>query len=189
MTCHKILTASYFIFNISELDRYIADFKGGNFPLSVVTSYRNCSKKKGESAAWRKVSTSPRKKSVHSSAQSWSKKEENVEGVQSKNIFQENSNKMASLTKKGLEDDPLNMDQRLSLGSDDEVDLVQELQSMCSSKSESDISKIVSSKDELMVMISNSQKDPVLSTSIISANTSAPQQVQDKLPCTEFMGV
>nr|XP_056701985.1 cortactin-binding protein 2 isoform X1 [Euleptes europaea] len=159
-----------------ELDKYIADFKGGNFPLSVVSSYKNCSKKKGESTAWRKVSTSPRKKSVHSSAQSWSKKDENVEGVKSKNIFQQNGNKMASLTKNCLEDDPLSIDQRLSLGSDDEVDLVQELQSMCSSKSESDISKIVSSKDELMMMISNSQKDPVFSANIISANTSAPQQ-------------
>lgn len=36
----------------------------------------------------------------------------------------------------------LNLDQRLSLGSDDEADLVKELQSMCSSKSESDISKV-----------------------------------------------
>lgn len=36
----------------------------------------------------------------------------------------------------------LNLEQRLSLGSDDEVDLVQELQSMCSSKSEPDISKV-----------------------------------------------
>lgn len=36
----------------------------------------------------------------------------------------------------------LNLEQRLSVGSDDEVDLVQELQSMCSSKSEPDISKV-----------------------------------------------
>lgn len=36
----------------------------------------------------------------------------------------------------------LNLEQRLSLGSDDEVDLVQELQSMCSSRSEPDISKV-----------------------------------------------
>lgn len=36
----------------------------------------------------------------------------------------------------------LNLEQRLSLGSDDEIDLVQELQSMCSSKSEPDISKV-----------------------------------------------
>ncbi|KAJ7424708.1 hypothetical protein BTVI_05512 [Pitangus sulphuratus] len=58
----------------------------------------------------------------------------------------------------------LHLDQRLSIGSDDEVDLVQELQSMCSSKSEPDISKIADSKDELL-MFSNSQNIPVFSVS------------------------
>lgn len=164
----------------AELDEYIADFKGGNFPLSMVSSYKNGPKKRGESIAWRKVSTSPRKKSGHSTAQSWNKKEENVQGLKSKNILQENGNKVASLPKKPLEDDSLrvlNLEQRLSLGSDDEVDLVQELQSLCSSKSESDISKIVDSKEELMMMmISSSVKDPVHSANIINANTSASQQ-------------
>nr|XP_034983262.1 cortactin-binding protein 2 isoform X5 [Zootoca vivipara] len=163
----------------AELDRYIADFKGGNFPFSMVSNYKNCPKKRGDSIAWRKVSTSPRKKSGHLSAQSWSRKEENAEGVKSKNILQENGNKMASLTKKRLEDDPLsalNLEQRLSVGSDDEVDLVQELQSICLSKSESDISKIVDSKDELVVMINTSQKDPVFSANVIKAKTSASQQ-------------
>uniref|UniRef100_A0A8D2Q6F3 Cortactin-binding protein 2 n=1 Tax=Varanus komodoensis TaxID=61221 RepID=A0A8D2Q6F3_VARKO len=129
----------------AELDRYIADFKGGNFPLSMVSNYKNCPKKRGESTAWRKVSTSPRKKAGHSSAQSWSKKEENAEGVKTKNILQGNGNKTASLTKANLEDDllsTLNLEQKLSLGSDDEVDLVQELQNICLSKSESDISKV-----------------------------------------------
>lgn len=42
----------------------------------------------------------------------------------------------------------LNLEQRLSLGSDDEADLVKELQSMCSSKSESDISKVSRSRGE-----------------------------------------
>ena len=44
----------------------------------------------------------------------------------------------------------LNLEQRLSLGSDDEADLVQELQSMCSSKSESDISKVSGTKGEVV---------------------------------------
>ncbi|XP_062838466.1 cortactin-binding protein 2 isoform X2 [Anolis carolinensis] len=163
----------------AELDQYIADFKGGNFPLSMVSTYKNGPKKRGEGIAWRKVSTSPRKKSGNSSSQSWSKKEENIEGVKAKNILQENGNRMASLTRKNTEDDPLsvlNLEQKLSLGSDDEVDLVQELQSICLSKSESDISKIVDSKDDLIKMISTSQKDPVLSANIINANTSASQQ-------------
>uniref|UniRef100_A0A8D0C1X9 Cortactin-binding protein 2 n=1 Tax=Salvator merianae TaxID=96440 RepID=A0A8D0C1X9_SALMN len=162
----------------AELDRYVTDFKGGNFPLSMVSNYKNCSKKKGENTAWRKVNTSPRKKSGHLSSQSWNKNEENTEGVKSKNVLQKNGNKMTSLTKKSLEDDPLSMlslEQRLSLSSDDEADLVQELQSMCLSKSESDISKIVDSKDESM-MINPSQMDPVFSADFVNANTSAAQQ-------------
>ncbi|XP_066175076.1 cortactin-binding protein 2 [Sylvia atricapilla] len=146
-----------------ELDNYIADFKGGNFPLSVASSYKNCSKKRGENASWRKVSTSPRKKS----GQSWNKQETNTEGIKSKIMLQPNCKKRASLTTKSSGKEhlrTLNLEQRLSVGSDDEVDLVQELQSMCSSKSEPDISKIADSKDELL-MFSNSQNIPVFSAS------------------------
>ncbi|XP_069707057.1 cortactin-binding protein 2 isoform X3 [Phaenicophaeus curvirostris] len=151
----------------TELDKYIADFKGGNFPLSVVSSYKNCSKKRGENASWRKVSTSPRKKSGHLSSQSWNKQETNTEGIKSKTMVQPNCKKRASLATKSSEKEQLrtlNLEQRLSLGSDDEVDLVQELQSMCSSKSEPDISKIADSKDELL-MFNNSQNSPVFSAS------------------------
>nr|XP_009941759.1 PREDICTED: cortactin-binding protein 2 [Opisthocomus hoazin] len=149
----------------TELDNYIADFKGGNFPLSVVSSYKNCSKKRGENASWRKVSTSPRKKAGHLSSQSWNKQETNTEGIKSKTMLQPNCKKRASLATKSSEKDQLrtlNLEQRLSLGSDDEVDLVQELQSMCSSKSEPDISKIADAKNELL-MFNNSQNNPVFS--------------------------
>uniref|UniRef100_A0A8C3L5G8 Cortactin-binding protein 2 n=1 Tax=Chrysolophus pictus TaxID=9089 RepID=A0A8C3L5G8_CHRPC len=151
----------------TELDNYIADFKGGNFPLSMVSSYKNCSKKRGENASWRKVSTSPRKKSGHLSSQSWNKQDTSSEGIKSKTVLQPNCKKRASLATKSSEKDQLrtlNLEQRLSLGSDDEVDLVQELQSMCSSKSEPDISKIADSKDALL-MFSNSQNNPVFSAS------------------------
>lgn len=53
--------------------------------------------------------------------------------------------RFSELCVRSLENDlslTLNLDQRLSLCSDDEADLVKELQSMCSSKSESDISKV-----------------------------------------------
>ncbi|XP_067420356.1 cortactin-binding protein 2 isoform X2 [Emydura macquarii macquarii] len=163
----------------TDLDRYIADFKGGNFPLSMVSTYKNCNKKRGENASWRKVSTSPRKKSGHSSSQSWSKQEANTEGIKTKNKLQQNGTKMTSLIKKSSENEQLkvlNLEQRLSLGSDDEVDLVQELQSMCSSKSESDISKIADSKDELM-MFSSSQIDPIFSAS--STNPSKTMSQKD----------
>ncbi|XP_010186532.1 PREDICTED: cortactin-binding protein 2-like [Mesitornis unicolor] len=82
-------------------------------------------------------------------------------------MLQPNCKKRASLATKSSEKDQLrmlNLEQRLSLGSDDEVDLVQELQSMCSSKSEPDISKIADSKDELL-MFNNSQNNPVFSAS------------------------
>ncbi|CAM5085393.1 unnamed protein product [Eretmochelys imbricata] len=162
----------------TDLDRCIADFKGGNFPLAMVSSYKNCNKKRGENASWRKVSTSPRKKSGHSSSQSWSKQEANTEGIKTKNMLQQNCNKMASLIKNSSENEQLkvlNLEQRLSLGSDDEVDLVQELQSMCSSKSESDISKIADSKDEL-VMFRSSQIDPIFSASSTNPSKSVSQK-------------
>ncbi|XP_023984530.1 cortactin-binding protein 2 isoform X2 [Physeter macrocephalus] len=136
----------------AELDQHTADFKGGSFPLSIVSSYNSCSKKK-ESGAWRKVSTSPRKKSGRFSSPTWNKPDLSEEGIKNKTILQLNCNRNASLSKqKSLENDlslTLNLDQRLSLGSDDEADLVKELQRMCSSKSESDISKIADSGDDL----------------------------------------
>ena len=57
-------------------------------------------------------------------------------------VFEKHS---SGLCVRSLENDlsvTLTLDHRLSLGSDDEADLVKELQSMCSSKSESDISKV-----------------------------------------------
>ncbi|XP_070368487.1 cortactin-binding protein 2 isoform X4 [Equus asinus] len=137
----------------AELDQHTADFKGGSFPLSLVSSYNSCSKKKGESGAWRKVSTSPRKKSSRFSSPTWNKPDLSEEGIKNKTISQLNCNRNASLSKqKSFENDlslTLSLDQRFSLGSDDEADLVKELQSMCSSKSESDISKIADSRDDL----------------------------------------
>ncbi|KAK9399562.1 cortactin-binding protein 2 [Crotalus adamanteus] len=166
----------------SEIELYIADFKGGNFPLSMVSNYKNCPKKKGENVAWRKANTSPRKKSHYSSAQSWSKPEGSAEvGIKSNNLLKENGNKMSSLEKKSPRDDPLK--QRLSICSDDEVDLLQELQSICLSKSESDISKIIDLEDELLLTISTPQKDPVFSANIRNTNTSASHQDENLGVC------
>ncbi|XP_006859378.1 PREDICTED: cortactin-binding protein 2 [Chrysochloris asiatica] len=136
----------------AELDQYIADFKGGSFPLSIVSSYSSFGKKK-ENGTWRKVSTSPRKKSGRFSSPTWGKPDLSGEGIKNKAIVQANCRRNAALSRqKCLENElplTLNLDQRLSLGSDDEADLVKELQSMCSSKSESDISKIADSRDDL----------------------------------------
>ncbi|XP_039716563.1 cortactin-binding protein 2 isoform X4 [Pteropus medius] len=136
----------------AELDQHTADFKGGNFPLSIVSSYNSYSKKKGESGAWRKASTSPRKKSGRFSSPTWNKLDLNEEGINNTTTSQLNFNRNSLSKQKSLENDlssTLNLNQRLCLGSDDEADLVKELQSMCSSKSESDISKIADSRDDL----------------------------------------
>lgn len=53
----------------------------------------------------------------------------------------------------------MNLDQRLYLGSDDEADLVKELQSMCSSKSESDISKVSSTTGRTLNGSTQQQRD------------------------------
>ncbi|XP_063783291.1 cortactin-binding protein 2 [Pseudophryne corroboree] len=126
----------------SDIEQYIADFKGGNFSLSMSPTYKSGGKKKGENGAWRKVSTSPRKKSNLNS--SWNTAEEREKGGMSKNELKNGSNS-SSITKKSLVGDhprSLHVEQRLSVGSDDEVDLVKELRAMCSSKSEPDITKI-----------------------------------------------
>ncbi|XP_069925918.1 cortactin-binding protein 2 isoform X1 [Oryctolagus cuniculus] len=137
----------------AELDQHTADFRGGSFPLSIVSSYNSCSKKKGESGAWRKVSTSPRKKSGRFSSPIWNEPDLSPGGIKNKAISQLNCGRNTSLSKqKSLENElslTLNLDQRFSLGSDDAADLVKELQSMCSSKSESDLSKIADSREEL----------------------------------------
>ncbi|XP_004389686.1 cortactin-binding protein 2 [Trichechus manatus latirostris] len=153
----------------AELDQYIADFKGGSFPLSIVSSYSSCGKKKVENGAWRKVSTSPRKKSGRIASPAWSKPDLSDEGIKNKTVSQPSCNRNASLSKqKCLENDlslTLNLDQRLYLGSDDEADLVKELQTMCSSKSESDISKIADSRDDLRRFIS-SRNSPAFSATV-----------------------
>ncbi|XP_032955008.1 cortactin-binding protein 2 isoform X2 [Rhinolophus ferrumequinum] len=153
----------------AELDQHTADFKGGSFPLSIVSSYNCCSKKKGENGTWRKVSTSPRKKSGHFSSPTWNKPDLNEEGIRNTTTSQLNCNRNASLSKqKSLENDlssTLTLDQKLYLGSDDEADLIKELQSMCSSKSESDISKIADSRDDLR-RFDSSRNNPTFSATV-----------------------
>ncbi|KAK2504767.1 hypothetical protein MC885_003335 [Smutsia gigantea] len=187
----------------AELDQHTADFKGGSFPLSIVSSYSSCSKKKGESGAWRKVSTSPRKKSGRFSSPTWNKPDQVEEGkggghatskyvgtrdvvseckcVKNKTLSQLNCNRNASLSKqKSLENDlslTLNLDQRLSLGSDDETDLVKELESMCSSKSESDISKIADFRDDLR-RFDSAKNNPAFSATVNNPRKPVSQKVR-----------
>ncbi|KAM4747543.1 cortactin-binding protein 2 [Rhinophrynus dorsalis] len=149
----------------NDLEQYIDDFKGGNFPLSMSSTYKAGGRKKGENAGWRKVSTSPRKKSNNQSS-SWSKPDGKQEGEAPKN--EEKKRNITSLTrKKSLEGNHprlLNMEQRLSAGSDDEGDLVKELRTMCSSKSEPDISKIAE-LDNCLAIFKSPSKDQISANS------------------------
>ncbi|PIO16257.1 hypothetical protein AB205_0048790 [Aquarana catesbeiana] len=142
----------------NDVEQCLADFKGGHFSLSMSSTYKPGGKKKGENGAWRKVSTSPRKKSNLNS--SWSQDEARQEGGISKNDLKPASS--SSLTKqKSLEcvhPKTLHMEQRLSAGSDDEMDLVKELRAMCSSKSEPDITKIAD-LDNCLVIFKNPPND------------------------------
>ncbi|CAH2278105.1 cortactin-binding 2 [Pelobates cultripes] len=144
----------------NDLEQYIADFKGGHAPMSMSSTYKPGGKKKVENGAWRKVSTSPRKKSSHLT--SWSKPEEKQEERALSNV-----KKQGDITpqnrKRSFGNDrtrSLNSDQRLSVGSDDEVDLVKELQTMCSSKSEPDITKIAD-LDSCLVIFKNPTNDQI----------------------------
>ncbi|KAG8439812.1 hypothetical protein GDO86_005831 [Hymenochirus boettgeri] len=130
--------------SINDLHQHIPDFKGGNFSLSVSSAYQSGGRKKGQSGAWRKVSTTPRKKSKCPPV-SWNKPEEKNEAVERLRDDVKQRAIVSLAKRKALERDKprlLYMEQSLSIGSDDEVDLVKELRTMCSSKSEPDISKI-----------------------------------------------
>uniref|UniRef100_A0A672MM78 Cortactin-binding protein 2 n=1 Tax=Sinocyclocheilus grahami TaxID=75366 RepID=A0A672MM78_SINGR len=100
-----------------------APSKGGCFPLSTIGSaYRKGGRKGRDNGAWRRANTSPRKKGSPASGRSscCSLREGEV------------SCRLSDGVAVGL-----------SLCSDDETDLIRELQTMCASKSEPDISKVI----------------------------------------------
>uniref|UniRef100_A0A3P8Y7E1 Cortactin-binding protein 2 n=1 Tax=Esox lucius TaxID=8010 RepID=A0A3P8Y7E1_ESOLU len=102
-----------------EIDRLLLEFQGGNFPLSAIGSCKGTGGRKGrDSGMWRRASTNPRKKG--NAASSWS---------------------CGGSLREGADEalDPVS----LSLCSDDETDLIRELQTMCSSRSEPDISQVL----------------------------------------------
>nr|XP_057930598.1 cortactin-binding protein 2 isoform X2 [Doryrhamphus excisus] len=115
------------------LPRHVV-FKGGAFPLATIGSFKG--RKCRDGAKLRRSNTSPRKKG--GSATSWGSFREgsvsttDVSCIANGNIHRESSS-------------------GLSLFCDDETDLIRELQSMCSSRSEPDIRQISVSKDDIIV--------------------------------------
>ncbi|XP_066561239.1 cortactin-binding protein 2 isoform X2 [Amia ocellicauda] len=135
----------------ADIDGHLSEFQGGSFPLSVLGTYKGSGKKSRECGSWRKVNTSPRKKGPLT--QAWSGASTLREGSQSKTDLDIHfGRKKSNLQQSDHEQSrSLGLDQRFSLCSDDENDLMQELQNMCSSKSEPDISKIAHTKEDFIV--------------------------------------
>ncbi|KAK2842717.1 hypothetical protein Q5P01_012917 [Channa striata] len=129
-----------------EMDRYLLEFRGGTFPLSFLGSYKGSSgggsRKGRDSNKLRRSNTSPRKKG--SPALNWSCGGSFREGSLS-------STDVSLVTNGNVQRETIG----LSVFSDDETDLIRELQNMCSSKSEPDISKISRAKDDLILFTSS----------------------------------
>ncbi|XP_061085413.1 LOW QUALITY PROTEIN: cortactin-binding protein 2-like [Conger conger] len=103
-----------------DIDEHLPAFQGGSFPLLSLNPNKGGAKKGRDTSGWRKASTSPRKKG--SPAPSWRTGGTLREGL------------LCSSDSSGLREDG-----QLSLCTDD---LIQELQAMCSSRSEPDVSKV-----------------------------------------------
>ncbi|KAJ8261946.1 hypothetical protein GJAV_G00160300 [Gymnothorax javanicus] len=128
-----------------EIDKHLAEFRGSRFPLSALGSYKGGGRRKGrDSAAWRRANTSPRKKSS-SPLSAWGSGGGLREGSLSSNDLLSNGKSVTPQSCAGEEPT------RFSLVSDDETDLMLQLQTMCSSKSEPDIRKIPPSCEDFIM--------------------------------------
>ncbi|KAG7522929.1 cortactin-binding protein 2 [Solea senegalensis] len=139
-----------------EIDRYLLEFRGGTLPMSAIGSYKGSSSGGGggggrrgrDSGKLRRSNTSPRKKG--SPALNWSCSSTFREGSLSNTDFSFITNGKVQRETVGL-----------SAFSDDETDLIRELQTMCSSKSEPDISRMSQTKDDMILFSSSpSQVSP-----------------------------
>uniref|UniRef100_A0A8D3DM29 Cortactin binding protein 2 n=2 Tax=Scophthalmus maximus TaxID=52904 RepID=A0A8D3DM29_SCOMX len=129
-----------------EIDRYLLEFRGGTIPLSAIGSFKGSGgggggRKGRDGSKLRRSNTSPRKKG--SPALNWSCGGSFREGSLS-------NTDVSFITNGKVQREP----EGLSVFSDDETDLIRELQTMCSSKSEPDISKISRAKDDMILFSS-----------------------------------
>ncbi|XP_073327435.1 cortactin-binding protein 2 isoform X2 [Pagrus major] len=150
-----------------EIDRYLLEFRGGTFPLSAIGSYKGSGggggRKGRDSSKLRRSNTSPRKKG--SPALNWSCGGSFREGSLS-------STDVSFISNGKDQREPVG----LSVFSDDETDLIRELQTMCSSKSEPDISKISQAKDDLILF--SSSPSEATSTHKVEQETAIQQRPQ-----------
>ncbi|XP_014897790.1 cortactin-binding protein 2 isoform X1 [Poecilia latipinna] len=130
-----------------EMDRYLLEFQGGLSPLPALSSCREGSgggRRGRDGSKLRRSNTSPRKKG--SPSVTWSSGGSFREGsVSSSDVrFMSNGHRQPA---------------GLPVFFDDETDLIRELQTMCSSRSEPDISQISQVKDSLILFPSTPSKE------------------------------
>ncbi|MBN3319226.1 CTTB2 protein, partial [Atractosteus spatula] len=160
-----------------EIENHLSEFQGGCFPLPAFTAGKGSSKRSREIGSWRKANTSPRKKGSLSKA--WGTASTLREGSQSKTDLDIHFGRMNSNSQMSDKEQQrtVGLDQRFSLSSDDEHDLMQELQSLCSSKSEPDISKIAHSKEDFIMFSGSSSEQSPLKADNEQSTLSLPQSV------------
>ncbi|XP_054878698.1 cortactin-binding protein 2 isoform X4 [Poeciliopsis prolifica] len=130
-----------------EMDRYLLEFQGGSSPLPALCSCREGAgggRRGRDGSKLRRSNTSPRKKG--SPSVTWSSGDSFREGsVSSSDVrFMSNGHRQPA---------------GLPVFFDDETDLIRELQTMCSSRSEPDISQISQVKDSLILFPSTPSKE------------------------------
>ncbi|XP_076848321.1 cortactin-binding protein 2 [Brachyhypopomus gauderio] len=128
----------------SEMDGLLSEFRGGYFPLSSISSsYRKGGRKGRDGGAWRRSNTSPRKKGSLSAGRASSS------SLREGSVANPDIHLLTNISHPRLsEGDSVT----LALYSDDESDLIKEIQSLCSSKSEPDISKIALSQEDFIML-------------------------------------
>ncbi|KTF93234.1 hypothetical protein cypCar_00039923, partial [Cyprinus carpio] len=152
-----------------EIDRFLPEFQGGCFPLSTIGSaYRKGGRKGRDNGAWRRANTSPRKKGSPASGRSSSC------SLREGSLANSSTHPMTNVNNSRLSD---GVAVGLSLCSDDETDLIRELQTMCSSKSEPDISKIALFKEDFIMLPDSIPPSPQRSDGKIDGSHASPQRV------------
>ncbi|XP_028841048.1 cortactin-binding protein 2 isoform X2 [Denticeps clupeoides] len=153
-----------------EIDRHLSEFKGGTFPLSTIGFSCKKSVRKGkESGPWRRANTSPRKKV--SPTPLWNSSSSLHEGSLSCSIVHLMAHVGSPRNDDGHPED-------ITLCSDDETDLLRELQSMCTSKSEPDISKITHSRDDFSPFSRCRRHEALIHTRDDTGHDTAPSRLQ-----------
>uniref|UniRef100_A0A3Q3NDH9 Cortactin-binding protein 2 n=1 Tax=Mastacembelus armatus TaxID=205130 RepID=A0A3Q3NDH9_9TELE len=159
-----------------EIDRYLLEFRGGTFPLSAIGSYKGSGagggRKGRDSSKLRRSNTSPWKKG--GPAINWT----------CVHLLKCCATDLTSTLTLDLISSVCREPVGLSVFSDDETDLIRELQTMCSSKSEPDISRVLSVSHSQTQKFSPKNFPQCI---VKSSEQRWPLDGQDRPSCTAWM--